>query len=236
MNRQASPSASAASHLNALRALRQQLRQSVQASGHDAARRPARPVPADTPCGQPPSAPPLSDHALFVHSVGPVQPLRGAARVVLGQPRTLPRALRHQLDAQAVLRESLSDAFDVSTLLDTDDGLSYRRTGIGLDVLRRLRRGDWAVQGELDLHGLRRDAARDALGAFLRRAARDGLRCVRIVHGKGLGSPGRLPVLKARVQSWLVQQRAVLAFVQARPAQGGAGALVVLLQGQRPHN
>lgn len=216
--------------MQTLRALRQQLRQTGPRNNPPALR-PGH-APHSHPAGQAstPVHPPLSDHALFVHSVGPVQPLRGAPRVVLGQARALPRQLRHQLDAQAVLRESLSDAFDVSTLLDTDDGLSYRRAGIGLDVLRRLRRGDWTVQGELDLHGLRRDAARDALGAFLRHADRAGLRCVRIVHGKGLGSPGRLPVLKARVQSWLVQQRAVLAFVQARPAQGGAGALVVLLQ------
>jgi DNA-nicking Smr family endonuclease len=111
-----------------------------------------------------------------------------------------------------------------------DDQLSFRRPGIGLDVTRRLRAGHWSIQRQLDLHGLRTDEAREALGEFIRLAHRTGLRCVRVVHGKGLGSPGRMPVLKSRVQRWLVQKKEVLAFVQARPADGGAGALVVLLQ------
>ena len=81
----------------------------------------------------------------------------------------------------------------------------------------------------MDLHGLRREEARKALVDFIKVAARMGWRCVRVVHGKGLGSPGKTPVLKGKVQSWLVQKKEVLAFVQARPAHGGAGALVVLL-------
>ena len=125
----------------------------------------------------------------------------------------------------------MSDEFDVSTLLDTDEHLSFRRPGIGPDVTRKLRRGDWAIQRQLDLHGLRtRRGPREQLGQFIREAHRQGLRCVRVVHGKGLGSPGKTPVLKGRVQSWLAQKKEVLAFVQARPADGGAGALVVLLQ------
>jgi len=96
-------------------------------------------------------------------------------------------------------------------------------------VAARLRRGHWAVQAQIDLHGLRRDEAREALGQFLRDAQRAGLRCVRVVHGKGLGSPGRTPVLKDKVHGWLIQKNQVLAFVQARPLDGGAGALLVLL-------
>ena len=80
------------------------------------------------------------------------------------------------------------------------------------------------------MHGLRSDEAREALGQFIRDAVRQGWRCLRVVHGKGLGSPGREPVLKAKVQRWLVQKSEVLAFVQAKPAEGGAGALVVLLR------
>ena len=129
-----------------------------------------------------------------------------------------------------VLRESLSDEFDVSTLLDVDDQMSYRAKGIGTDVTRKLRRGEWSIQGQIDLHGLRSDEARDALAQFIREAVRQGWRCLRVVHGKGLGSPGREPVLKAKVQRWLVQKQQVLAFVQAKPAEGGAGALVVLLR------
>ena len=139
---------------------------------------------------------------------------------------------QRQLDEAAALASSLSDDFDVTTLLDTDDALSYRRPGVGADVPGRLRRGHWSIQGQLDLHGLRRDAARDALTAFVRQAERDGLRCLRIVHGKGNGSPGREPVLKDKVKRWLVQKNQVIAFTQARAADGGHGALLVLLRGQ----
>jgi DNA-nicking Smr family endonuclease len=131
------------------------------------------------------------------------------------------------------VREAWSDAVDVESLLHTDDGLSFRRPGIGADVLARLRRGHWTIQGEIDLHGLRRDEARNALTEFLATAARRGWRCLRVVHGKGLGSPGREPVLKAKVQRWLAQSARVIAFTQASGPQGGAGALVVLLAGVR---
>ena len=104
-----------------------------------------------------------------------------------------------------------------------------RRPSVGPEVTRKLRKGDWSIQREIDLHGLRSDEARLALTAFIRDAHKHGLRCVRVVHGKGLGSPGKTPVLKSKVHSWLVQKNQVMAFVQAKPAEGGAGALVVLL-------
>ena len=138
------------------------------------------------------------------------------------------------LDEQAALREAISDEFDTSTLLHTDEHLSFRRPGMGVDVVRRLRAGTWSIQRQIDLHGLRREDAREALGQFIREAHKAGLRCVRVVHGKGLGSPGRMPVLKGRVHSWLIQKNEVMAFVQARPVDGGAGALVVLLRPGRP--
>ena len=116
-------------------------------------------------------------------------------------------------------------------LFRSDDELSYRRPGIGTDVTRKLRKGHWSLQGQIDLHGLRSDEAREALAQFIRDAHKRGWRCVRVVHGKGLGSPGKTPVLKAKVQRWLVQKSEVMAFVQAKAAEGGAGALVVLLSG-----
>lgn len=168
---------------------------------------------------------------LFQNAVGVVQPLKGAENRRWHTP-ALPEPLpvQRELDEERVLLESISDEFDVTTLLDVDDQLSFRQPGIGMDVTRRLRAGHWSIQRQLDLHGLRTDEAREALGAFIRLSHRTGLRCVRVVHGKGLGSPGKTPVLKSRVQRWLVQKKEVLAFVQARPAEGGAGALVVLLQ------
>ena len=172
-----------------------------------------------------------AEHHLFADAVGPVQPLkRGHERRWSTPEPPEPLPVQRALDEERVLRESLSDEFDVTTLLDVDDQLSFRRPGIGLDVTRKLRGGHWSIQRQLDLHGLRTDEAREALGEFIRLAHRTGLRCVRVVHGKGLGSPGRTPVLKGRVQRWLVQKKEVLAFVQARPLDGGAGALVVLLQ------
>jgi DNA-nicking Smr family endonuclease len=171
-----------------------------------------------------------AERELFAQTVGAVRPLATPERVTLKGDPPLPRALQKDRDDREVLRESLSDEFDVSTLLDVDDQMSYRAKGIGTDVTRKLRRGEWSIQGQIDLHGLRSDEARDALAQFIREAVRQGWRCLRVVHGKGLGSPGREPVLKAKVQRWLVQKQQVLAFVQAKPAEGGAGALVVLLR------
>lgn len=173
-----------------------------------------------------------AERDLFIRAVGTVKPIADKQRAQHAQPRKTPAKLQHERDQEAVMQEAISDEFDVSTLLDTDEHLSFRRPGIGPDVPRKLRRGDWSIQRQLDLHGLRQDDARDALGQFIREAHKQGIRCVRVIHGKGLGSPGKAPILKSRVHSWLVQKNEVLAFVQAKPADGGAGALVVLLSGQ----
>ena len=174
-----------------------------------------------------------AEQEFFATAVGIVKPLsakhRPGHRASLTRIPAAPIAVQHQLDELAVMQEALSDEFDAETLLDTDDALSFRRPGIGTDVTRKLRKGGWSIQGQVDLHGLRREDARQALVDFIKDAARMGWRCVRVVHGKGLGSPGKTPVLKGKVQSWLIQKQEVLAFVQARPAHGGAGALVVLL-------
>jgi len=174
-----------------------------------------------------------TDRDLFIRAAGAVQPLPDKRRVLHKTQQKVPLSMQYQKDEKAVLKEAISDEFDVATLLDTDEHLSFRRSGIGTDVTRKLRRGDWSIQRQLDLHGLRRDDAREALSLFIREAHKHGIRCVRVVHGKGLGSPGKTPVLKSRVHSWLVQKNEVLAFVQAKPADGGAGALVVLLMTSR---
>ena len=168
----------------------------------------------------------------FRLTAGEVTPLAGAPRADLPRPPVAPEPRQRLRDEAEALASSLSDELDVSTLLDTDAELSFRRKGVGADVLARLRRGQWTIQRQLDLHGLRRDAARDALSAFVRQAERDGLRCVRIVHGKGNGSPGREPVLKDKVKRWLVQKNQVIAFTQASAVDGGHGALLVLLAGR----
>lgn len=159
-----------------------------------------------------------------------VRPLQPTARVHHAPRRHPPHAASRARDDAAVLVESVSDEIDVEHLLDTDEALSYRRPGIGPDVLRRLRRGEWVIQNEIDLHGLRVDDARAALGGFLREAVKRGVRCVRVVHGKGLRSKDRTPILKSKVRGWLAQRDAVIAFCQARGSEGGAGALIVLLR------
>ena len=166
---------------------------------------------------------------LFLQAAGAVNPLPDKNRAHLKPAVAGNPIMQYQRDEKAVLKEAISDEFDSGTLLESDDQLSFRRPGIGADITRKLRRGDWSIQRQLDLHGLRREEARDYLSSFIREAHQQGIRCVRVVHGKGLGSPGKEPVLKSRVHSWLVQKNEVLAFVQAKPADGGAGALLVLL-------
>lgn len=174
----------------------------------------------------------LANKNLFASSVGVVNPISNVPKVLSKKKHPEPNPVQQKRDNAAVLRESLSDEFDVESLLDIDDSLSFRRPGIGTDVTKKLRQGIWSIQRQVDLHNMRTDEARDALGAFIREAHKHGMRCVRVVHGKGLGSPGKEPVLKGKVKSWLIQKQEVLAFVQAKPAEGGAGALVVLLKPQ----
>lgn len=168
--------------------------------------------------------------SLFQAAVGVVQRLPAHGTVSLKPAAPPPKPMQHLLDEAAALQEAISDEVDITTLLDTDERLSFRRPGVGPDVAQKLRKGQWTIQRQIDLHGLRSDDAREALGAFIREAHKQGIRCVRVVTGKGLGSPGKAPVLKDKVHRWLVQRSEVVAFVQAPPAQGGAGALVVLLQ------
>jgi DNA-nicking Smr family endonuclease len=170
------------------------------------------------------------DADLFRKTIGNVAPLAPVDKITVAAPRPLPIARQHLADEQAALQESLSDEFNVESLLETDDALSFARNGIGPDTVRKLRRGHWVIQSQLDLHGMRRDEAREALAEFLRNASRRGVRCVRVIHGKGLGSINKEPVLKNKVRSWLVQKEEVLAFCQARAVDGGSGALVVLLK------
>ena len=173
------------------------------------------------------------ERQLFARTVGPVTPLKSSARLRPERrtfPRPEPRPLQRERDEAAVMSDALSDELDVEALLETDESLSFRRADVGPDVVKRLRRGVWAIEAQVDLHGLRRDQAREVLSRFLRGALQKRFRCVRVVHGKGHGSPGKMPVLKDKVKRWLVQKEEVMAFVQARAIDGGSGALVVLLR------
>ena len=165
----------------------------------------------------------------FREAVKDVTPLPRRDRVLHDPQRPPPLPLQRRRDDQETLQESLSDA-GPEPELEAGDSLAFLRDGMSPQVLRRLRAGFWAVQDEIDLHGARRDEARALLVDFLNAAQRRGLRCVRVIHGKGMGSHNREPVLKRKVAAWLTQRGDVLAYCEARPAEGGSGALMVLLK------
>jgi len=165
---------------------------------------------------------------VFAHAVRGVRKIT-QDRVTPHKPRLRPIPHQTLADAKAVLAETLMTpayALDCAT----GDELSWRRSGINTETMRRMRRGQIAVQGELDLHGLTVDQARLAFVHFLHDALAEGHRCVRIIHGKGLRSEAKLPVLKGCVNGWLQHKDEVLAFCSARPEDGGTGAVYVLLK------
>lgn len=174
--------------------------------------------------------PPADGPLLFRRAVADATPLPPANRAELARPRPKPVARQRQRDEQQVLVDALADPWDWEAAVSTGEELFFSRPGVPTAALRKLRRGGWVIKGELDLHGHTGDEARVALAAFLNRCMKDDRRCVRIIHGKGLGSKNRLPVLKNKVRHWLMQREDVLAFCQARAVDGGAGAVVVLLK------
>jgi DNA-nicking Smr family endonuclease len=170
------------------------------------------------------------DDRAFREAMNGVRPLRSREPVAIPpKPRAVARFAR--ADEREVLRESLLPPGDPA-LLDTGDELAFRRPWIRDDVLRRLRRGHFAVAAEIDLHGLIRHQAHEALREFIAEAADRRLGCVRVIHGKGRGSGSRGPVLKHVVNHWLRRMDDVAAFATARPVDGGTGAVYVLLAPQ----
>lgn len=143
-------------------------------------------------------------------------------------PPPPPRAAFARLDEQQVLQDSLVLG-PGELLVETGEELLFRRAHLTDGLLRRLRRGEFAVEGELDLHGLNSLQAREALRIFIRDALRHRCHCVRVIHGKGKRSGPRGPVLKHAVNVWLRHFDQVLAFASARGMDGGTGAIYVLL-------
>jgi DNA-nicking Smr family endonuclease len=168
--------------------------------------------------------------ALFREAVRGATPIRSAPRVLQRDKPPLPVPVQSLLDGHEAIAESLEGPLSQEQSIETGQEPSYLRAGLGRDVLRKLRRGHWVVQDALDLHGLNREEARLSLAQFLGACLRRGLRCVRIVHGKGLRSPGKEPVLRGKVQLWLARREEVLAFCEAPANQGGSGAMLVLLR------
>lgn len=169
------------------------------------------------------------DNALFRNAVRDVAPLAASDKIAYTtrqHPQPIPRQILR--DEQTAPDDFLSD--HISMEIEAGDEWSFLRPGVSRQTLRRLRRGHWRIQAQLDLHGFTRDEARLELVTFLNDSNQHGFRCVRVIHGKGLSSKHGEPVLKARIGSWLSQREDVLAFCQAKPEDGGSGAVLVLLK------
>ena len=190
-------------------------------------------VPAEAPARANGHVP--DDASGFAALIGDVEPLAGPARSLSRPAPPAPHPRQRTADDENALQASRAAtnpspmSWDVG--IDIESAQSFVRGGLNPDLLRKLRREDWVVQGSLDLHRHTQEQARVALGEFLSLARRQGWRCVRIVHGKGLSSPNREPVLKAKVRKWLQQRDDVLAYCEPRPNAGGSGAVNVLLAG-----
>ncbi len=169
-----------------------------------------------------------ADADLFRTTIGPMDPIK-QDKVHHDKPRHNSPHLQRSRDDQEVLANLLSDEY-LTEEIQPGDVLSYSVTGLQKNVLRKLRRGDYRREVELDLHGLTVEPARQALNQLLAEAKIEGWQCIKIVHGKGLRSSNRGPVLKSRVNTWLQHCGQVLAFCSAPPADGGTGVVYVLLR------
>lgn len=174
--------------------------------------------------------------AAFHAAVAGAVPLRSPGRVAFEPPKPSPRPRQRELDEAAAIEESLHGPFEIDDLLAIADTDSFLRTGLPRTVLRDLRRGRWSIQNHTDLHGLNRHEAHAEVARFLAESQDAGKRCLRIVHGRGHGSPGREGILRQLVKSWLMRRKDVLAFCHAPPSDGGEGALWVLLKSFRSQN
>jgi len=180
--------------------------------------------------GAPRVSPPAPDDVeLFRAEMRDVRRAAPVNRVEPLRPRPAPVPAQRLRDEQAVLDELARLGLEGDDAELEDDSL-FLRPGLPRDILRKLRRTHWVIQDQLDLHGLTAEAAALETATFLAECRRRGLRCVRIIHGKGLGSRGREPVLKRRIRKLLMRRDEVLAFVEPHAIDGGGGAVVALLE------
>jgi DNA-nicking Smr family endonuclease len=164
----------------------------------------------------------------FRDAMRDVSPIKATNRVEPYRPPRPPVPAKRHEDERAVIEELARLTLDDDAEIEED--ASYLRPGLPRDILRKLRRTHWVIQDDLDLHGFTGEEAAMQTAVFLADARRRGLRCVRIVHGKGLRSAGREPVLRKRIRKLLTRRDEVLAFVEPRGFHGGSGAVVVLLE------
>jgi len=175
------------------------------------------------------SAKRIDDATLFRNAVKDVKPFTAPSKDQY-KPKPKPIPLQFIRDEQQALVDSLSDHYTPAHEIETGEELLYLRDGHSPDILSKLRRGHWVIQAKIDLHGLISDEARLYVSTFISDCKKRGIRCVRIVHGKGLGSRNREPVLKHKLRGWLMQKDEVIAYAEAKKQDGGSGAVIVLLK------
>ncbi|WP_291992037.1 Smr/MutS family protein [Candidatus Accumulibacter sp. ACC003] len=175
--------------------------------------------------------PSAEDLAAFLAAVDGATPLAQPDRVRFETPKPSPRPRQRELDEAAVIGELLHTPQTIDDWLDLGGADSFLRSGLPRVVLRDLRRGRWSIQDHVDLHGMNRHEAHEQVAHFLADSLAAGKRCLRIVHGRGNGSPGREAILRQLVKVWLARCKDVLAFCHPPLSDGGDGALWVLLKG-----
>jgi DNA-nicking Smr family endonuclease len=170
-----------------------------------------------------------NDVQLFQEAVKGARPVK-VNRVSHPQKKPKPIPKQFIRDERQALVDSLSDDYIPEYELESGEELLYLRVGQSPLVLSKLRRGHWVIQAQIDLHGLISDEARLYVSEFISSCKKRGIRCVRIVHGKGLGSHNKEPVLRNKLRGWLMQKDEVIAYAQAKQQDGGSGAVIVLLK------
>jgi DNA-nicking Smr family endonuclease len=169
----------------------------------------------------------------FRAAVADAHPLKTAERVLHERSKPSPRPRQRELDEASAIVESLHGPLEIDDLLAIEEADVYLYPGLPRSVLRDLRRGRWAIRNHIDLHGFNRREAHEEVTRFLAESVRQCRRCVRIVHGRGNGSPGREGILRQLVKSWLSRNGNVLAFCHPPPSDGGEGALWILLRSSK---
>ena len=168
--------------------------------------------------------------ATFLDAVKDVNPLKVKSKTIHSTP-TKPKPIPRKFieDESKALLESLSDEY-ITPEIESDENNSFLRSGHSPDIIKRLKKGYWTVEGSIDLHGLVSEEAKEYVVEFIQECKRKGVRCIRIIHGKGYGSFNKEPVLKKKVRNWLSQKDEVIAFAEAPKHDGGSGVVIVLLK------
>ena len=170
------------------------------------------------------------DKKLFQEAVKNVKPLKIKSKTIevsVSKPKPIAKKLIE--DEKKVLLDSISDDY-IYDNIESEDGLLYLRHGHSPDILNKLKKGYWVVQGSIDLHGMISKEAKSYIVDYIQDCKKRHIRCIRIIHGKGIGSRNKEPVLRNKVKNWLVQKDEVIAYAQAPRYDGGSGAVIVLLK------